>query len=218
MRRFWFPAMAVGAGAVAFMVMTPASAVAANVLTLGSVGGANVAVGDTIAASLKAGTTANFRSTSGGSTGVTCSVSSFSGTVTTNPPAPGTATGSLTAQSFSSCVENILGVISVLSVTVDGLPYTVSQTSGGGVTISKSGGSVQTTIRLSTILGTVTCVYRKTTLSGTSSNADNSINFVNQQFTKFSGPGLCFTNGFFTASYAPVRDTSQPGSPAVFVN
>ncbi|MGQ4336481.1 Tat pathway signal sequence domain protein, partial [Streptomyces hayashii] len=38
------------------------------------------------------------------------------------------------------------------------------------------------------------------------SNADNSITFTSQHFTKTSGSSLCFANGYFTAKYAPVTD------------
>jgi hypothetical protein len=49
-------------------------------------------------------------------------------------------------------------------------------------------------------------------------DADNSINFVSQQFNRTMGPGTCFANGFFTATYAPVVDIDQAGSPLVFIN
>ncbi|MFH8976557.1 hypothetical protein [Streptomyces sp. NPDC017890] len=51
-------------------------------------------------------------------------------------------------------------------------------------------------------------------LSGTASNDSNSIAFADQHFTKISGSGLCFANGYFTATYAPVTD----GAETVYVN
>ncbi|MEE3917754.1 hypothetical protein V2I01_00430 [Micromonospora sp. BRA006-A] len=73
---------------------------------------------------------------------------------------------------------------------------------------------------LNSLLGAITCVYRTSTntLTGTASNATNSISFTNQVLTKFSGPSLCFGTAYFTASYSPVKDTSKTGSPAVYVN
>ena len=43
------------------------------------------------------------------------------------------------------------------------------------------------------------------------------IDETNQQFNLTSGSGLCPGNGYFTASYAPVQDTTQ-GSATVYVN
>jgi hypothetical protein len=107
------------------------------VLTTGAAGGTPVAVGDTLTASLASGTSATFHSRATGTSGVSCTSSQFTVTVTDNPPAPGTA-----------------------------------------------------------------------------SNDGNSIAFADQHFTKVSGSGLCFANGYFTATYAPVTD----GSATVFVN
>ena len=90
-----------------------------------------MAVGATLKAPLKAGTKATFYSP-GTTTGVTCGKSSLTSKVTKNPAAPGTATESLTAQTFSSCTTNIAGSTSVKSVKVLNLPYatTVSDASG----------------------------------------------------------------------------------------
>lgn len=212
-------AVAGAAAALAVAAATPASA-DGTVLTTGSAGGTAVAVGDVLNASLASGTAATLYSSSTGTSGVTCTSSSFSATVTGNPAAPGTATESLTGQSFdsSSCTSNVTGVLSVSSINVDNLPYSTSVTSGGTVTVTPAAGStIQTTVKLRTLLGTITCVYQAPSLTGTASNADNSITFTNQQFTKSSGSSLCFANGFFTAKYAPVTDTSQGNSP-VYVN
>ncbi|MFD1659585.1 Tat pathway signal sequence domain protein [Streptomyces caeni] len=212
-------AVAGAAAALAVAAATPASA-DGTVLTTGGAGGTAVAVGDVLDASLASGTAATLYSSSTGTSGVTCTSSSFSATVTDNPAAPGTATESLTGQSFdsSSCTSNVTGVLSVSSINVDNLPYSTSVTSGGTVTVTPAAGStIQTTVKLRTLLGTITCVYQAPSLTGTASNADNSITFTNQQFTKSSGSSLCFAKGFFTAKYAPVTDTSQGSSP-VYVN
>jgi hypothetical protein len=199
----------------------PASADDVPVLTTGSAGGTPVAVGDVLTASLASGTTATLYSSSTGTSGVSCSASTFTATATDNPASPGTAGESLTGHTFdsSSCSSNVVGVLGVTSITVDNTPYTTAVGSDGTVTVTPAAGStIQTTVKLRSLLGTLTCVYRAPSLSGTASNTDNSITFANQQFTKFSGSSLCFANGFFTAKYAPVTDTSQPDSPAVFVN
>jgi len=66
----------------------------------------------------------------------------------------------------------------------------------------------------------VSCTYRAhgRSVSGTTSNTDNALAFTNQQFDLTAGPATCFANGYFTAPYAPVVDTSQAGNPPVFVN
>jgi len=206
--------------AVGILVAAPAHADAAAVLTTGSVGGPNVAVGDVVSSALKSGTTAKFFTTAGGTTGVTCSTSQFTGTVLTNPAAGGVATENLTAQTFSGCTSNIFGVNSVQSIIVNNLPYnaTLNGTSKA-LTLTGASGAIQATVKLGTLFGTVTCAYQAVgnTLAGTANNADNSLNFTSQQLAKSTGPNVCPGNSFFTASYAPARDTTAAGSPVVFV-
>lgn len=207
------------AAAFALPVATASQAAAADiaVLTTGSVGGTNVAEGATVSASLASGTTATLYSTSTGTTGITCTTSAFSATVGSNPTAPGTATESLTAHTFSGCTSNNVGVLGVTSVTVNNLGYTTSVASDGTVTVAPgTAGNIQTTVVLSTLLGSVTCVYQATngTLAGTASNTDNSIAFANQQFTRTSGSSLCPSSGYWTAKYAPVTS----GGESVYVN
>lgn len=208
------------AGSPAFADPEPLAAV--NVLTTGSLGGANIAVGDVLSASVAAGTTADFNTAAGGSTGVKCAASTFTASVIDNPVAPATATESTTAQTFGSCTANILGVVGVTSAVVNNAPFVTTVESGtGAVTVSGTEAApIQTTLKLRTILGSVTCVFRANgnSITGVSSNADNSITFTDQQFNKFSGPATCPANGYFTASYAPVLDSSVADSPAVFVN
>ncbi|MFJ8830684.1 Tat pathway signal sequence domain protein [Micromonospora aurantiaca] len=222
----------IGAGLAALALLTglvgaapataaPTTSLASAVLTYPTVAGTAVSVGDVIQASLRSGTNATFYSSTSGSTGVKCAASSFSAKVLTNPTAPGTATESLTAQSFSSCTTNVFGTTGVQSVTVNNLPYTTSVTSAGVVKISgTTAAPIQSTVVLNSLLGAITCVYRTSTntLTGTASNGTNSISFTNQVLTKFSGPSLCFGTAYFTASYSPVKDTSKTGSPAVYVN
>jgi len=208
----------------AALIGTPAHAAADEVavLTTGSAGGTNVAVGDVVSATIKAGTTADFANSSGGTTGVKCAESAFTATVVANPPAPGVATESTTAQTFGSCTTNILGATRVNSVVVNNAPFNTTVESGTGkVTVTGTATApIQTTLKLGTILGSVTCVYVATSgsITGVSSNVDNSIAFTNQQFSKSSGPITCPASGFFTATYAPVLDTTVAGSPAVFTN
>ncbi|MFB7866064.1 Tat pathway signal sequence domain protein [Streptomyces sp. NPDC056069] len=213
---------ALGAAVAAVLAVTAsasATASAGNVLTTGSAGGTAVASGDVLSASLATGTKAKIATTAGGSTGITCNTSAFTATANTNPAAPGTATETVTAHTLSSCTTNIVGATGVQSITVNNLPFAASVTSGGSLTVSAgAAGPIQTTLKINTILGVTTCVYRAGSLTATPDNADNSLSFTDQLFTKFSGPGTCPGSGYFTAKYGPVLDTSQAGSPAVFVN
>ncbi|MGW1714796.1 Tat pathway signal sequence domain protein [Streptomyces sp. NPDC002156] len=210
-------ALAAAVAGLSVAAVTPASA-ADTVLTVGSAAGDAVAVGDVLSASLASGTTATLYSSATGTSGVSCAASTFTAKVETNPAASGTATESVTAHTFGTCTSNVLGVLGVTSVTVNNLPYTTSVTSDGTVTVTPASGStIQTTVVLSTLLGSINCVYQAPSLTGTSSNTDNSINFTSQAFTKFSGSSLCFSSGYFTAKYAPVQDVTQ-GNATVFVN
>ncbi|MEU6147190.1 Tat pathway signal sequence domain protein [Streptomyces sp. NPDC047081] len=207
-------------GAVAALSIpaaVPASAADTPVLTTGSVGGTAVAVGDVLTAPLASGTSATLYSSATGTSGVKCTSSTFTATVTDNPTAPGTATESVGAQTFdsSSCTSNVVGVLGVSSITVDNLPYTTTVASDGTLTVTPASGStIQTTVKLTTLLGSITCVYQAASLAGTASNDDASINFTNQAFTKTSGSSLCFSAGYFTAKYAPVTDNGA----TVYVN
>ncbi|MEU8185643.1 Tat pathway signal sequence domain protein [Micromonospora sp. NPDC049044] len=221
----------IGGGLVALALLTglvaatpasadPSAALAGNVLTYPTAGGTAVAVNDVIQASLKTGTNATFYNSTSGTTGIKCAASSFSAKVLTNPIAPGTATESLTAQSFGTCTTNVFGTTGVQSIALNNLPYTTSVTSAGVVTISgTTAAPVQSTVVLNSLLGTINCVYRTSTnsLTGTAANASNSITFTNQPFTKFSGPSLCFNTAYFSATYSPVRDSTK-GNAAVYVN
>ncbi|MET8782990.1 Tat pathway signal sequence domain protein [Streptomyces sp. NPDC004074] len=212
--------LAVAVAALALAAASPASA-DGTVLTTGGAGGDAVAVGDILNASLASGTAATLYSSATGTSGVSCASSTFTATVTDNPAAPGTATESLTGHTFDSgsCTSNVTGVLGVTGITVDNLPYTTTVASDGTIDVAPAAGStIQTTVKLRTLLGSITCVYQAPGLTGTASNTDNSITFTGQRFSKTSGSSLCFANGYFTAKYAPVTDSGRTDSPAVFVN
>ncbi|MDH6227678.1 MULTISPECIES: Tat pathway signal sequence domain protein [Streptomyces] len=196
-------------GVSATAVAAPAAA--GEVLTYDATG-AGVPVGAKLTASLAAGTTAKLTTTAGGSTGVTCSGSAIEATVATNPPAPGTATENNVKQTFNAatCTSNIPLTTGVASITVTPL-LTTAVSSGGALVVN---GPITATAVLKSPFGNVTCVYSAPSISGTTNNADDSINFTNQQFTKQSGSSTCPANSFFTAKYAPV---TGPGG-AVSVN
>ncbi|GAA3872650.1 hypothetical protein GCM10023084_27040 [Streptomyces lacrimifluminis] len=210
-------ALAAAVAGLSVAAVTPASA-ADSVLTINSAAGDAVAVGDVLSASLATGTAATLYSSATGTSGVSCAASTFTASVTDNPAAPGTATETVTAHTFGTCTSNVLGVLGVTSVTVNNLPYTTAVGSDGSVVVTPAAGStIQTTVVLRTLLGSINCVYQAPSLTGTTGEADNSINFSAQAFTKSSGSSLCFSSGYFTAKYAPVKDVTQ-GNATVFVN
>ncbi|MFD4655579.1 Tat pathway signal sequence domain protein [Kitasatospora sp. NPDC058444] len=195
---------------------------AGPVLTTGGAGGTAVAVGDALAAPLAAGTKATFYSTATSTTGVTCATSQLSASVLSNPAAPGSATASLTGLTFGSCTANVTGVTSVRSLTVGNLPYGVTVSDAPGLPVTLTGGSagtIQATAVLDTWFGTITCSYQLSgAFTGSADNAAHSLAFRTEHFAKSGGSTLCPADGYFSATYGPVGDTSQPGGPAVFVN
>lgn len=228
-RRLAVPAAAVAALAATTalaVVVAPASAApapvaAVPVLTAGSAGGTAVAPGDALAAPLAGGTVATFYSTATSTTGVTCAVSQLAGKVLTNPTAPGSATGSLTGLTFGSCTSNVTGVTSVRSLTVGNLPYGITVSDGPGLPVALGGsaGAIQATAVLNSWFGTITCTYQLSgAFSGNADNAAHSLAFRSEHFAKSGGSALCPADGYFSATYGPVTDTTQAGGPAVYVN
>ncbi|MBO1418839.1 Tat pathway signal sequence domain protein [Streptomyces sp. FH025] len=224
-------AVSAAVAALALAAAIPASAApaiaapgdsAVPVLTAGSAGGTAVAAGDALAAPLAANTSATFYSTATSTTGVTCATSQLSGTVLSNPAAPGTATGSLTGLTFGSCTSNVTGVTSVKSLTVGALPYGVAIGDGAGLPVTLTGGSagpIQATAVLNSWFGTITCSFQLSgAFTGSADNTAHGLTFVNEHFVKSGGSGLCPADGYFSAAYGPVADTSQPGAPAAYVN
>ncbi|MFG2905418.1 Tat pathway signal sequence domain protein [Kitasatospora sp. NPDC048286] len=201
--------------------VAPAQAAGA-VLTTGSPSGPAVAVGDVLTANLVSGTYATFYNSATGTTGVKCAASSFSATVTSNPAAPGSAVERLDTQTFGSCTSNVIGVTGVKSISVTNLPFTntVSDAPGNPVKLTPGAAGVMgTTVVLNTILGSISCNYQNSTgINGTTSNTGNTIGFSGQPFALVSGPSLCFSTGFFSATYGQVIDITAPGQPVLFVN
>ncbi|MER6395406.1 Tat pathway signal sequence domain protein [Kitasatospora sp. NPDC001603] len=197
----------------------PGSVTATAVLTAG--GGA-VAAGDTLAAPLAANTRATFYSTATSTTGVTCATSQLAARVLSNPAAPGTATESLTGLTFGSCTSNVTGVTSVRSLTVGNFPHVIAVDDGPGLPITLTPGTagpIQATAVLNSWFGTLTCSYQLSgAFTGAADNAGHSMVFRTEHFAKSGGSSLCPADGYFSATYGPVTDTSQAGSPAVVVN
>lgn len=200
------------AGALFAVVATaPASSAAGAVITVGSLGGTAAGADDHFVATLVTGTKATFFS--GMSTGVSCSSSTVTGTLTSNPSAPGDASGTVDAVSFGNCTSNVVGVTGVNGISVAGLPLPFSVDSDTMVAI---GGTVDVAVILGTVLGPTTCDYTGGPLIGSFNNADSTVHFTGQHFSKSSGSSLCMTDSSWSATYV-VRDSTAGGLP-VFVN
>ncbi|MFJ2582882.1 Tat pathway signal sequence domain protein [Kitasatospora aureofaciens] len=227
-RHFVVTVNAIATATVAALALgaVPASAApglaATAVLTADSAGGTAVAEGDALAAPLAANTSATFYSTATSTTGVTCAASQLSATVLSNPAAPGTATESLTGLTFDSCTSNVTGVTAVRSLMVGNIPFGVAVDDGPGLPVTLTGGTagpIQATAVLDTWFGTITCTYQLSgAFTGNADNAAHSMAFSNEHFAKSDGSSLCPADGYFSATYGPVTDTTQPGGPAVYVN
>lgn len=203
----------------AFPMASASAATTHDVLTIDKVGGPNVAVGAILKGSLKAGTKATFFAP-GTTIGITCSVVKITSKVTKNPAKPGTASEPLLSQSFSKCTTNIPGTTGVRSITVLGLPYTVtaSDSKGFPLTVTKPHGVLKTAVIINTVLGPVTCTYSAVKIVGHASNAGSLNAYKNQVFTKSAGPAACLASGSFSATFGPVVDSSVKGSPHIFIN
>lgn len=216
MRKYLYLA-AVAASAVIVALPASSAYAASNVLTIGSTGGTAVKTSAVLTSALAKGTSAVF-SLSGET--LTCTASKVSATVKTNPAKPGTATESLTAQSFSSCTVNVSGVM-FKSIVVKNLPYPVSVSDATGFPVKVSGQSKTKPILITvnvTLNGTLfSCTYKAASISGHASNTGNSVAFSKQKLTSVS-PVPCLPSATFSATYGPVVDSSVTGSPKVFVN
>ena len=175
--------------------VTAAEAAPVHVLTTGKVGGTAVKPGAVLKASLAKGKSVVFKNSLGT---LTCTRSTFTAKVVTNPAKPGTARESITAETFSGCRISLSGV-TIKSQSVRNLPYnaTVSDARGNPVHISGRSKALPLLLTVTVKAGTATITCS----------------------VKAAGPnGICPASGTFSAAYGPVRDSSVTGSPAVFVN
>ncbi|NYV76034.1 Tat pathway signal sequence domain protein [Streptomyces sp. UH6] len=196
-----------GAATLGGMATATAAPTAGNVLTYGSAGGTAVAVGDNLSA---AGSISLSSTSPVGS--LNCSSSNFAAKVASNPTAPGTATESNVNVTVnpSSCVISLPGATGVSSISIATASATV--TSAGVVTVTP----LKATAVLNSLFGPVTCIYQASSLVGSSSNADNSINFSNQTLTLTNSEPTCPLTTKFSGSYKPVVKAST--TTKVFVN
>jgi hypothetical protein len=218
-RKYVYTGAVVAMALIAALPATVAEAASVHVLTTGKLGGPAVKPGAVLKASLAKGSAVVFNTNLGK---LTCTRSTFTAKVVSNPAKPGTAKESITAETFSSCRISIGGV-TIKSQSVGNLPYnaTVSDAKGHPVHISGRTKAKPLLLSITVKFGasTFSCSVKAASIAGTWSNKGNVTAFVKQKFIKAAGPnGFCPTSGTFSAAYGPVRDSSVKGSPAVFVN
>jgi hypothetical protein len=202
------------AAATAVLALGAAPALAAtghtvDTLTVSKAGGTNVKVKDALDAALSG--TSVFTTSAGN---LSCTAGSFASTVKTNSATKATET--VTGLSFtpSSCSSGITGTTGVISI---GLKTGTAPVATVTASTSKLTVKPTATVVLGTILGNVTCYYSGS-LTGTLSNTNHSLVFTKAKMTSQTGSSsLCPSTGTFTATYAPITDTTQ-GKKDVYVN
>ncbi len=177
---------------------------AASATTIKFVTGGTVAVGSGISGSLKAGTSAVLSSSAGN---VTCTTSTFNGTLKTNGGA--TADGELDALTFSNCTDTIPFVtVSTVTTNVSASSKkpAISTYVGTASTFAVSG--VEATI---TFTSGGTCIYKPTTDPATATHNsltspwNNEYAFTNVALTKTGGTSsVCSSTANWNASYVAV--------------
>jgi hypothetical protein len=217
MRKWLLIGMTAVAATVAVLPVATASAAPAakhDVLTISKANGTAVKAKAILKASLKPKTKAVFTTKLGT---LSCKKSTVTEKVTKNVTAPGTATLSLTGQSFSSCTLSISGA-KLKSLKLNKLPYKVTfsdKKKSHPVTVAKPSVSFSAT----DIGITVACTYTAKSITGSTSNKTHLITFSKVKFGLAPGSnGFCSKTGTFTATYGPVKDTSVKHSPTVFVS
>jgi hypothetical protein len=227
MRRSYHLAIA-GVIASALALAPALTSASGAILTVGSTSGPAVAPGDTLIGMLVGNAT--FVNAGNSSQNITCTKSTIWAIDVTNPPPPGKASVTVHSVTFDSCTATGITGVTGVSVTTNATtscPWIVTigdQTNPATLTIGPATGSgcpgvVLATIKLQTVIGSISCVYQPHggTIPGTATVGSRlDITFRNAQFDKASGPGTCFSTGLFSAEYTFV-DQSQ-GNGAVFVN
>jgi Phage tail baseplate hub (GPD) len=178
-----------------------------TVLTPGGVGGTKVAVGDLLS--------------SGVVGGPNCTSANAQSEVESNPAVPGTAALQLTSLTFSNCTIDMgpgVGTLPAAAV-VDNLPLLMSIGDGSG---DPAGLGIMS-LTISVNGGLASCSYASpAALTGTYDNGTSSVDFSGSVLAFTSGTGSlaanCPSSPFTAPSFTSVVDSSQSGSPAVFVN
>jgi hypothetical protein len=182
-----------------------ATAGTVDVLTYGSQGGTNVAVGNVISDPIAPGTVLTFYTTTTGTTGGSCSTGSTSATVATNPAVGGVADLSNTVESLSNCTDNLTFKVNSVSISnPSGATFSAS-----GVAVPSVTGIVSGTEEFGVALS---CKY-------TGTNLVSGFSFTNQQLNRASGQSTqCPATLYVSGQAGTLVDTSVSGDPIVYLN
>lgn len=199
-----------------------------DVLTISKVKGTNVKAKAVLSAGLASKKHVSFVSTgSSASLDATCSSGSVSFKVTSNPAKGRTADLGETKQTTTKCkvtgsLASLVTKLTITSTSTARKPYktTITDKKGDHVTITSPVAKVAV---VTTVVGTLTCIYTAKSIKGSYSNKTNDITFSKQKFvldkSKSSADcSLAGTGGSFSAVFGPLKDTSVKGRPKVFVN
>lgn len=177
-----------------------------TVLTTGSVGGTDVAVGDVLSSVVVGGPD--------------CTSGSAQTAVHFNPAVRGTATLQLTGLTFSNCSIDMGAAVGTLpaTVVVNNLPYSLSIGDGSGDPATL--GVVSLTVSVNS--GSSSCAYLSpASFTGNYDNGTASITYSGSlAFSGGTGPlaSGCPQSPLNVPKFTSVADSSLSGSPAVFVN
>jgi Phage tail baseplate hub (GPD) len=177
------------------------------VLTTGGVGGTRAAVGDLLSSDVVGGPN--------------CTSANGQAGVQSNPAAPGTATLVLTSLTFGNCTIDMGPGVGALPATVlvNDLPLSMSIGDGSGDPAAL--GTVSLTISVNG--GAASCSYASpASPTGIYDNGTSSVDFSGSVLAFTGGTGSlaanCPSSPMSAPSFISVVDSSQSGSPAVFVN
>lgn len=199
-----------------------------DVLTISKVKGTNVKAKAVLSAGLASKKHVSFVSTGGSaSLDATCSSASVSFKVTSNPAKGRTADLGETKQTTTKCKVSgsLASLITSLKITTTNTarkPYktTITDKKGDPVTVMSP---VAKVVVVTTVVGTLTCIYTAKSIKGSYSNKTHDITFSKQKFVLDKSKSkadcsLAGTGGSFSAVFGPLKDTSVKGRPKVFVN
>ena len=214
---------------VALLPAGPAAAAGSNaVLSTGAANpaGTNAAVGDTLAGGLLNGVNATFTYVLGTvNIVITCGTLNLGATVSTNPAAPGNATGVIKTLTFGTCT--VAGQPNGMVTGVTLKPMTtaaVSVSDGTPPEMTVTGWSELFSMK--TALGMVNCVFGSTaalpnlvgviTNPGAAGN-NGTVRFANQQVGLIQGGAACGPANSFGTLNMTVGQITDNGAP-VYVN
>lgn len=225
MRRGILLATVVAATAMLPLSLTAAAQAAptkakVDVLTIGKVGGHNVAAKANLSASLAPKSKLTFGSSV---LGLTCKESTITAKVVSNPGRGHTASLSLTKQTLAKCsvTGSLAAEVKSISASLTKTPYKVSVSDKKGDPVTVTGLTIS--VKADTVIGNLTCVYTAKTIKGNASNKTQAVTFKGQKLglDLTASNSFCSeagTSGVFSASFGPVKDTSVKGRPHVYVN